>query len=283
MPPGWSSSAAFRQPTAGSTQWKAVAENTAANDPSGQLDLLEASDVEAGPAGPADAAARDLDHPRPGIDGFDLEPACDQQLGELAGATSHLDDVGTGAEPAALQRCLDERRRIPAAGVVVCLGHIVEDFSSAAVWRCGRHGGSVRRGGRHLGLRDDFPSRHRRYRADRRVGRARRSSGRRRAGGRAGIPIPRRSRLAAERGAVEPAGSLGVAVADAELALVAAPVAVLAGVVRETLAAAPADCTVTDVGSTKSRGLGGGRRGGALHRRPPDLRLRSARAGAGDR
>ena len=64
-------------------------------------------------------------------------------------------------------------------------------------------------------------------------------------------PDPETLALAAERGAVEPAGSLGLAVADAELALVAAPVAVLAGVVRETLAAAPADCTVTDVGSTK--------------------------------
>jgi len=58
-------------------------------------------------------------------------------------------------------------------------------------------------------------------------------------------------RIAEERGAVEAAGSLGDAVEAAELVVVAAPVGELPGVVREVLAAAPGESTVTDVGSTK--------------------------------
>ena len=54
---------------------------------------------------------------------------------------------------------------------------------------------------------------------------------------------------AVERGAVEAAGSLGDAVADVELAVVAAPVARLAASVAEVLEASSG--TVTDVGSTK--------------------------------
>ncbi len=57
--------------------------------------------------------------------------------------------------------------------------------------------------------------------------------------------------VAAARGAVTPAGSLSEALGAADIALVAVPVAVLPGVVREVLASAPADCTVTDAGSTK--------------------------------
>jgi prephenate dehydrogenase len=57
--------------------------------------------------------------------------------------------------------------------------------------------------------------------------------------------------LAAEREAVEAAPSLSAALADADLVLVAVPVAGLPGVVRAVLAAAPSGCTVTDVGSTK--------------------------------
>jgi prephenate dehydrogenase len=58
--------------------------------------------------------------------------------------------------------------------------------------------------------------------------------------------------IAAERGAVdERAGSIEAALADAELAVVAAPVARLAAQVSAALAAAPDGCTVTDVGSTK--------------------------------
>ena len=57
--------------------------------------------------------------------------------------------------------------------------------------------------------------------------------------------------LASERGAVEPAGSLEEAVADAELALVAAPVAVLPTQVAAVLEASGDETTVTDVGSTK--------------------------------
>ena len=57
--------------------------------------------------------------------------------------------------------------------------------------------------------------------------------------------------LAVERDAVEPAGSIAEALASADLALVAVPVAELPSVVRSVLDAAPSECTVTDVGSTK--------------------------------
>jgi prephenate dehydrogenase len=56
---------------------------------------------------------------------------------------------------------------------------------------------------------------------------------------------------AEERGAVEPASSLREAVEDVELAVVAAPVAVLPEEVADVLGASGADTTVTDVGSTK--------------------------------
>src|SRR6059058_1843115 len=69
---------------------------------------------------------------------------------------------------------------------------------------------------------------------------------------------------AVERGAVDTrAGSLDEAVAETELAVVAAPVAQLAAQVRAVLEASPERCTVTDVGSTKvgvcSAALGSGR------------------------
>jgi prephenate dehydrogenase len=57
--------------------------------------------------------------------------------------------------------------------------------------------------------------------------------------------------VAAERGAVVPASSLEEALAEAEVAVVAVPVAALPSAVRSVLEAAPAGCTVTDVGSTK--------------------------------
>jgi prephenate dehydrogenase len=57
--------------------------------------------------------------------------------------------------------------------------------------------------------------------------------------------------VAAERGAVEAASSLDEAVADAELALVAAPVAELPAQVAAVLEATGEETTVTDVGSTK--------------------------------
>jgi prephenate dehydrogenase len=47
------------------------------------------------------------------------------------------------------------------------------------------------------------------------------------------------------------AGSLAEAVSEAEAAFVAAPVGALPSLIGEVLAAAPADCVVTDVGSTK--------------------------------
>jgi prephenate dehydrogenase len=58
--------------------------------------------------------------------------------------------------------------------------------------------------------------------------------------------------VASERGAVEAASSLEEALRDADVALVAVPVASLSGVVHDVLEAAPDDCTVTDVGSTKT-------------------------------
>ena len=58
--------------------------------------------------------------------------------------------------------------------------------------------------------------------------------------------------VAAEREAVEPAGSLEEALSEAEVALVAVPVAALPEVVRQVLEHAPAGCTVTDAGSTKT-------------------------------
>ena len=58
--------------------------------------------------------------------------------------------------------------------------------------------------------------------------------------------------VAAERGAVEPAESLAETLREADVALVAVPVAALPAVVERVLDHAPAACTVTDAGSTKS-------------------------------
>lgn len=67
-------------------------------------------------------------------------------------------------------------------------------------------------------------------------------------------PDPDALAVAAGRGAIDgAAASLEEALATADLAVVATPVATLAAQVVETLAAAPAACTVTDVGSTKAR------------------------------
>jgi prephenate dehydrogenase len=57
--------------------------------------------------------------------------------------------------------------------------------------------------------------------------------------------------VAVERDAVAGATSMEEALHDADVALVAVPVAGLPSVVRNVLAAAPETCTVTDVGSTK--------------------------------
>ena len=75
---------------------------------------------------------------------------------------------------------------------------------------------------------------------------------------RAGIPDvtgwdedPATLDAAVERGAVAAAPSLAASLVDADVALVAVPVAVLPAVVQDVLAHAPAACTVTDAGSTK--------------------------------
>jgi prephenate dehydrogenase len=65
-------------------------------------------------------------------------------------------------------------------------------------------------------------------------------------------PDPEALAVAAERRAVDrPAASLVEALEEAELAVVAAPVATLASEVAATLDASEGRCTVTDVGSTK--------------------------------
>lgn len=66
-------------------------------------------------------------------------------------------------------------------------------------------------------------------------------------------PDPDFLALAAERGSLdEPSESLVAAVEEAELAVVATPVAALQGEIEAVLQAAGAGCTVTDVGSTKA-------------------------------
>jgi prephenate dehydrogenase len=65
-------------------------------------------------------------------------------------------------------------------------------------------------------------------------------------------PDPGAGELAVERGALDASvPSLGEAVAEADLAVVAAPVADLPAQVEAVLGATPDRCTVTDVGSTK--------------------------------
>ena len=65
-------------------------------------------------------------------------------------------------------------------------------------------------------------------------------------------PDPEALAVAAEREAVIPSSDLESALAGAELAIVAAPVAELPELVARVLALAPEDCVVTDVGSTKT-------------------------------
>ena len=65
-------------------------------------------------------------------------------------------------------------------------------------------------------------------------------------------PDPAALDAAAELGAIDTrAASVGEAVAGAELVWIAAPVGALPALVADVLAAAPADCAVSDVGSTK--------------------------------
>ncbi len=65
-------------------------------------------------------------------------------------------------------------------------------------------------------------------------------------------PDPAALSLALERGALDlAADSLAGALAGAEAVFVAAPVGGLAGLVIDVLGLAPADCVITDVGSTK--------------------------------
>lgn len=64
--------------------------------------------------------------------------------------------------------------------------------------------------------------------------------------------------IALARGAIDgAAGSIEEAVQDAEVAIAAAPVGSLPRIIRAALLAAPADCVITDVGSTKRAPLSG--------------------------
>jgi prephenate dehydrogenase len=67
-------------------------------------------------------------------------------------------------------------------------------------------------------------------------------------------PDPAALEAALARGAVErPAGSVGEALERAAACFLCAPVTALPGLAAEALEAAPADCVVSDVGSTKRR------------------------------
>ena len=73
-------------------------------------------------------------------------------------------------------------------------------------------------------------------------------------------PDPAAREAAVARGAIEEAAeSLGAALAEADLAVVAAPVAQLAAQVHSALEASGERCTVTDVGSTKAAVCAGAR------------------------
>jgi prephenate dehydrogenase len=61
--------------------------------------------------------------------------------------------------------------------------------------------------------------------------------------------------IALERGAVDAVGPLADLLAEADLAVVAAPVTVLPALVEDVIERAPERCTVTDVGSTKEWSL----------------------------
>src|SRR5919197_2657931 len=83
-------------------------------------------------------------------------------------------------------------------------------------------------------------------------------------------PDPRARELAAERGAVDDAAeTLADAVAGADLAVLAAPVAELPAQVTRVLEAAPERCTVTDVGSTKGPVCAAAAGGAPVLRGPP--------------
>ena len=96
-------------------------------------------------------------------------------------------------------------------------------------------------------------------------------------------PDPAALEAARARGAIDEAtGSLVDAVAGADLAVVAAPVAQLAAQVRAALEASAEQTTVTDVGSTRPAPARP-RRLGALRGRAPGLRPGGARRGARER
>ena len=132
----------------------------------------------------------------------------------------------------------------------------------------------VSRGGR--------AARHRRHGPDRRVRRAGRAAGRASSACAAATPTSERSRARSSAARSTRRGALAAALGDADLAVVAAPVARLAAPVADVLDGERDGGTVTDVGSTKARRLRGALGDAALRRRPSGLRLRGARARARD-
>ena len=58
----------------------------------GQVDLLEAADVEAHESDVSEASPRKLDHVLSGLDRVDPQAVCEQLLGQLPGAGPDLDD-----------------------------------------------------------------------------------------------------------------------------------------------------------------------------------------------
>ena len=126
-PPGSRCDADLRQPTAGSTQWNAVAEKSAAKSAGSSTSSNRPTwNVTRGAV--ADAALRGADHVRPRIDGVDDQAAGGQQLRQLPGAAADLEHARSGSEPSARERDVDELPGIAGANLVVLLGDAVEDL-----------------------------------------------------------------------------------------------------------------------------------------------------------
>jgi hypothetical protein len=82
--------------------------------------------VECGGLALSQPASSHRDHVRPGVDSIDAQATLDEQLGELPGPASHFEDTRARIQAAALDRVIDERRRIAGANGVVCRRNTVE-------------------------------------------------------------------------------------------------------------------------------------------------------------
>ena len=131
MPPGRSARAAFAQPTSGSTQWNAVAENTASKARSGREMSSNRSDLEGDGIGVAGASPGELDHLRAGVDRVHEEPPLDERLGQLARPAADLEHPGAFLERADCAGPVDELGGVARPDGVVGLGHGVEHLAGA--------------------------------------------------------------------------------------------------------------------------------------------------------